>query len=54
MTRQTDNGKDKADVSREFILVNSTAQNFGKTESELLVRLEERIENAAISKAQTK
>jgi len=30
VTRQTDNGKDKADVCREFSLVNSTAQKVWK------------------------
>jgi len=37
--RETENGKKKADVCREFGLVNSTMQRFGKTEAKLLVRL---------------
>jgi transposase-like protein len=37
--QQIENGKKKADVCREFGLINSTIQMIWKTEPELLVRL---------------
>jgi len=39
MTNKKWGKKKKADVCREFGLVNSTMQRFGKTEAKLLVRL---------------
>jgi len=42
VTRQTDNGKDKANMCREFSLVNSTVQKIWKNRTRIISAFEGR------------